>query len=180
MLSCLKAPEGEAAPDIVLGRRRSQPRVHSHAHAQNLRPRSRLEPVDLLPRSVGLHMLARARLLPQRAQHVAAVGLVVVAQHTLDVGRRLLRVVVRHLAEKVVRDVRVGDVVEEHVQEAVAAVHGAHGAAQPVPLALSVVGQGCTGQAGEIARARQRAAAAPLAAGQAAQTASWVMHGVAL
>ena len=40
----------------------------------------------------------------------------------LDSLSRLLGVVVRHVGEKVVRDVRVGDVVEDAVQEAVGAV----------------------------------------------------------
>ena len=50
--------------------------------------------------------------------------------------------VVRHLAEQVVCDVRVGDVVERRVQDAPeAAVHGGERAAQPRPLAAIVVRQ---------------------------------------
>ena len=52
-----------------------------------------------------------------------------------------LGVVVRHGGEEVVRDVRVGDVVEDVVQRAVGAVHRAQRPPQPRPLVVGEVRQ---------------------------------------
>lgn len=69
---------------------------------------------------VGRDVVARGALLPQRLEHVAAVAAVVWAEQRLERLCGLGGVVVRHLREEVVRDVRVGDVVEEVVEHAVA------------------------------------------------------------
>jgi hypothetical protein len=49
--------------------------------------------------------------------------------------------VVRHGGEEVVRDVRVGDVVEHVVQQPIGAVHRAQRPAQPLPLGVGEVRQ---------------------------------------
>mmetsp|Transcript_20600 Transcript_20600/g.57446 ORF Transcript_20600/g.57446 Transcript_20600/m.57446 type:complete len:347 (-) Transcript_20600:36-1076(-) len=49
--------------------------------------------------------------------------------------------VVRHVREQVVGDVRVCYVVEHHIKEAVAAVYSGHGPPQPVPLLSPIVWQ---------------------------------------
>ena len=53
------------------------------------------------------------------------------------------RVVVGDGGEEVVANVGVGDAVVEVGEDAIVAVHGGEGAAQPVPLLVVVVGQGC-------------------------------------
>lgn len=60
-----------------------------------------------------------------------------------------LGVVVRHLGEEVVGDMRVCNVVVQRVEQpAVVAVHGGECAAQPVPLILAVMRQLCSSSGG--------------------------------
>nr|ACL52983.1 unknown [Zea mays]ACL53151.1 unknown [Zea mays]ACL53170.1 unknown [Zea mays]ACL53198.1 unknown [Zea mays]ACN35830.1 unknown [Zea mays] len=90
---------------------------------------------------LGLDVDALPGLAPGRLGNRGRVEVVVVPEDGPDRLGGLHGVVVRHGGEEVVRDVRVRDVVEHAVEDAVVAVHGGQRAAQPVPLARVVVGE---------------------------------------
>ncbi|RUP50129.1 hypothetical protein BC936DRAFT_140253 [Jimgerdemannia flammicorona] len=93
-----------------------------------------------------LHELALRVTPPQRDWDGRVVVDVRLAQNFLDVARRLLRVVMRHLREEVMRHVGVGDVVMKVVQQpAVRPINRQSCAALEVPDRLTVVRQGWVG-----------------------------------
>jgi hypothetical protein len=91
---------------------------------------------------VGLDVDALLDLPPRRLGKRRGVEAVVLAEDGADGPGGLRGVVVRDGGEEVVRDVRIGDVVEEGPAEhAVVAVDGGERAAEPVPLGAAVVRQ---------------------------------------
>ena len=99
-------------------------------------------PESALPWLIRSHIAAGRVVLPQSSPDIAVVPIVVGAQNRPDGLSCLLSMVVRHLGEEVVCDMRVGDVVVQVVQnEAIVAVDGGERTTQPVPLRILVVGE---------------------------------------
>ena len=99
-------------------------------------------PESALPWLIRSHIAAGRVVLPQSSPNIAVVPIVVGAQNRPDGLSCLLSMVVRHLGEEVVCDMRVGDVVVQVVQnKAIVAVDGGERTTQPVPLRILVVGE---------------------------------------
>ena len=99
-------------------------------------------PESALPWLIRSHIAAGRVVLPQGSPNIAVVPVVVGAQNRPDGLSCLLSVVVRHLREEVVCNMRVGDVVVQVVQnKAIVAVDGGERTMQPVPLRILAVGE---------------------------------------
>ena len=97
-------------------------------------------PESALPWLIRSHIAAGRVVLPQSSPDIAVVPVVVGAQNRPDGLSGLLSMIVRHLREKVVCHMSVGDVVVQVIQnKAVVAVHGGECTAQPVPLCVLVM-----------------------------------------